>query len=80
MPRRPANATCNYCCSLSVLIGLSSKAVSLFLNDVNEKKLKGEIDLIDKRAAMIYTQGEHGISMILMISQEPWKKSCGNSG
>ena len=42
---------------LSVIIGLSSKAVSLFLNDVNEKKLKGEIDLIEKRAAMIYTQG-----------------------
>lgn len=42
---------------LSVIIGLSSKAVSLFLNDINEKKLKGEINLIDKRAAMIYTQG-----------------------
>jgi hypothetical protein len=42
---------------LSVIIGLSTKAVSLFLNDANEKKLKGELDLIDKRAGMIYMQG-----------------------
>jgi len=42
---------------LSIIIGLSAKAVSLFLNDINEKKLKGELDLIDKRAAMIYTLG-----------------------
>jgi hypothetical protein len=41
----------------SVIIGLSAKAVSLFLNDINEKKLKGELDLIDKRAGIIYTQG-----------------------
>jgi len=41
----------------SVIIGLSAKAVSLFLNDINEKKLKGELDLIDKRAGMIFIQG-----------------------
>ncbi len=42
---------------LSVIIGLSAKAASLFLNDVNEKKLKGELDLINERASMIYIQG-----------------------
>jgi len=42
---------------LSVIIGLCAKAASLFINDVNEKKLKGELDLIDKRASVIYIQG-----------------------
>ena len=42
---------------LSVIIGLSTKAASLFISDANEKKLKGELDLIDKRASVIYIQG-----------------------
>jgi hypothetical protein len=42
---------------LSVIIGLCTKAASLFINDANEKKLKGELDLIDKRASVIYIQG-----------------------
>jgi hypothetical protein len=42
---------------LSVIIGLSAKAVSLFIDDANEKKLKGQLDLIDKRASVIYIQG-----------------------
>lgn len=42
---------------LSVIIGLSAKAVSSFISDQKEKKLKGELDLIDKRASVIYLQG-----------------------
>lgn len=42
---------------LSVIVGLSSKAASLFINDENEKKLMGELDRIDKRASVIYIQG-----------------------
>jgi len=42
---------------LSVIVGLSSKAASLFINDENEKKLQGELDLIDRRASLIYIHG-----------------------
>ncbi|CAG0972973.1 hypothetical protein METP3_01604 [Methanosarcinales archaeon] len=42
---------------LSVIIGLSAKAVYLFIDNTNEKKLKGQLDLIDKRASLIYIQG-----------------------
>lgn len=42
---------------LSVIIGLCTKAAFLFISDANEKKLKGELDLIDKRASVIYIQG-----------------------
>ena len=41
----------------SIIIGLSAKAASLFIGDVNEKKLRGQLDLIDKRASVIYIQG-----------------------
>lgn len=41
----------------SVILGLSSKVVYNFINDTKEKKLIGELDLIEKRAAVIYTQG-----------------------
>ncbi len=42
---------------LSVIIGLSAKAVYLFIDNTNEKKLKGQLDLIDQRASLIYIQG-----------------------
>jgi hypothetical protein len=42
---------------LSVIIGLMSKAASLFLNDEKEKTLQGELDLINKRASQMYIQG-----------------------
>ena len=42
---------------LSVIIGLSAKAATLFIDDTNEKKLKGQLDLIDKRASVLYIQG-----------------------
>lgn len=42
---------------LSVIIGLSAKAATLFIDDANEKKLKGQLDLIDKRASVLYIQG-----------------------
>ena len=42
---------------LSVIIGLSSKAAFFIISDTNEKKLKGELDMIDKRASLIYIQG-----------------------
>jgi hypothetical protein len=42
---------------LSVMIGLMSKAASLFMNDEKEKKLQGELDLINKRASQMYIQG-----------------------
>ncbi|NJD51496.1 MAG: hypothetical protein FIB07_01360 [Candidatus Methanoperedens sp.] len=41
----------------SVIIGLSAKAVYLFIDNANEKKLKGQLDLIDKSASLIYIQG-----------------------
>lgn len=42
---------------LSVMIGLTSKAASLFINDEEEKKLQGELDIINKRASQMYIQG-----------------------
>jgi hypothetical protein len=42
---------------LSVIIGLTAKAASLFINDEKEKKLQGELDLINKRASQMYIQG-----------------------
>lgn len=42
---------------LSVIIGLSAKAVTLFINDANEKKLMGELDKIEKHANVMYNQG-----------------------
>lgn len=42
---------------LSVIIGLTSKAASLFINDEKEKKLQGELDIINKRASQMYIQG-----------------------
>lgn len=42
---------------LSVIIGLTSKAASLFINDEKEKKLRGELDIINKRASQMYIQG-----------------------
>lgn len=42
---------------LAAIIALSLKASSYFLDDINEKKLKGELDLIDKRASVMYIQG-----------------------
>jgi hypothetical protein len=41
----------------SVIIGLTSKAASLFINDEKEKKLQGELDIINKRASQMYIQG-----------------------
>ncbi|MCX9084405.1 MAG: hypothetical protein OIN87_06375 [Candidatus Methanoperedens sp.] len=42
---------------LSIIIGLTSKAAILFINDKNEKNLQGELDLINKRASAMYIQG-----------------------
>ena len=42
---------------LSVIIGLMSKAASLFLNDEKEKTLQGELDIINKHASQMYIQG-----------------------
>ncbi len=41
----------------SVILSLSAKAVYSFINDSKEKKLADELDLIEKRAALMYTQG-----------------------
>jgi hypothetical protein len=41
----------------SVIIGLTSKAASLFMNDEKEKKLQGELDILNKRASQMYIQG-----------------------
>src|SRR5450759_485691 len=41
----------------SVIIGLTSKAASLFINDEKEKKLQGELDLINTHASQMYIQG-----------------------
>lgn len=40
-----------------VIIGLSAKAVTLFMNDANEKKLIEELDMIEKHASVMYIQG-----------------------
>jgi len=42
---------------LSVIIGITSKAATLFINDEKEKKLQGELDLINTRASQMYIQG-----------------------
>lgn len=42
---------------LAVIIGLSAKAVTLFINDANEKKLIGELEMIEKHASVMYIQG-----------------------
>ena len=42
---------------LSVMIGVTSKAASLFINDEKEKKLQGELDIINARASQMYIQG-----------------------
>ncbi len=42
---------------LAVITGICAKVAILFINDQNENKLKGELDLIDKRASLIYIQG-----------------------
>jgi hypothetical protein len=42
---------------LFVIIGLTSKAAFLFINDEKEKKLQGELDVINKRASQMYIQG-----------------------
>jgi len=41
----------------SVIIGITSKAAAIFINDENEKKLQGELDIINKRASQMYIQG-----------------------
>lgn len=41
----------------SVILGLSIKLFEDFTSDVKEKNLKGELDLIEKRAAVMYTYG-----------------------
>lgn len=41
----------------AVILGLTGKAASDFIGDVKEKKLMDELDRIEKRAALIYTQG-----------------------
>jgi hypothetical protein len=41
----------------AVILGLTGKAASDFIDDVKEKKLMDELDRIEKRAALIYTQG-----------------------
>jgi hypothetical protein len=42
---------------LSVIICITSKAAALFINDENEKKLQGELDIINKHASQMYIQG-----------------------
>ena len=41
----------------SVILGLSMKVFNDFTSDIKEKKLKGELDLLDKRASVMYTYG-----------------------
>lgn len=41
----------------SVILGLSAAAVYDFIDDAKEKKLMSELDLIEKRAAVMYIQG-----------------------
>lgn len=42
---------------LSVIIGLTSKAATLFINDEKENTLQGELDILNKRASQMYIQG-----------------------
>lgn len=41
----------------SVILGLTGKAAFDFIGDIKEKKLMGELDMIEKRAAVMYVQG-----------------------
>jgi hypothetical protein len=41
----------------SVIIGLTSKASSLFINDEKEKQLQGELEMINMCASQMYIQG-----------------------
>lgn len=41
----------------SVILGVAGKAGFDFIWDAKEKKLMGELDLIEKRAAVMYVQG-----------------------
>jgi hypothetical protein len=41
----------------AVILGLTGKAASDFIGDVKEKKLMDELDRIEKRTALIYTEG-----------------------
>ena len=41
----------------SVILGISAKAALNFADDAKEKKLIHELDLIEKRASMMYAQG-----------------------
>lgn len=41
----------------SVILGLSLKAFNDFTSDIKEKKLKGDLDLLEKRASVMYTYG-----------------------
>lgn len=41
----------------AVILGLTGKAASDFISDIKEKKLMDELDRIEKRAALMYTQG-----------------------
>jgi hypothetical protein len=41
----------------SVILGLSIKFFNDFTSDVKEKKLKGDLDLLEKRASVMYTYG-----------------------
>lgn len=42
---------------LSVILGLTSKAAYVFINDEKEKKLQGELDIINTHASQMYIQG-----------------------
>jgi len=42
---------------LSVIIGITSKAATILINDEKEKKLQGELDLINTHASQMYIQG-----------------------
>ncbi len=42
---------------LSIVVAICTKASVLFIVDEDEKKLRGELDMIDKRASVMYVQG-----------------------
>lgn len=42
---------------LAVILALIGKAANDFIGDAKEKKLMGELDIIEKRAAVMYEQG-----------------------
>ncbi len=41
----------------SVILGLSIKVFNDFTSDIKEKKFRGELDLLEKRASVMYTYG-----------------------